>query len=65
MTTTTVYAKNVFHIIDHSTIAQSQMKIRGNGDRASKTNDFLVGGVFIVTVINVFAAAFTTTDKVN
>lgn len=42
------------------------MKIKDNSHKAkARTNDFLVGGVFVVTVINVFAAAFTTTDNVN
>lgn len=42
---------------------QSQMKRKGDHDKANIINDYLVAGVFVVTVINVFAAAFTTTDK--
>lgn len=42
---------------------QSQMKRKGDHDKANIINDYLVAGVFAVTVINVFAAAFTTTDK--
>lgn len=43
-------------------IFKRQMKIRGRKDRADRTNDFLVGGVFLVTVINVFVASFTMTE---
>lgn len=39
------------------------MKIKGRKDRADRTNDYLVGGVFLVTVINVFVASFTITDS--
>lgn len=39
------------------------MKIRGHKKRADSTNDFLVGGVFLVTVINVFASSFTMTES--
>lgn len=39
------------------------MKIKGKRERADRTNDFLVVGVFLVTVINVFAASFTMTDS--
>lgn len=38
------------------------MKNRGKKNQASRTNEFLVGGVFLVTVINVFVAAFTITN---
>ncbi|XP_037907240.1 ninjurin-1 isoform X3 [Hermetia illucens] len=39
-----------------------QMKNRGRRDKLNRTNDFLVGGVFMITVINVFVASFTTTE---
>lgn len=40
---------------------QRQMKKRGKRNHVDKTSDFLVSGVFLVTVINVLAASFTTT----
>lgn len=40
------------------------MKNRGkNKERMNRTNDFLVGGLFLITVINVFAASFTMTES--
>lgn len=33
------------------------------GSRYMRTNEVLVMGVFLITVINVLLAAFTTTDK--
>lgn len=42
---------------------QRQMKIKGRKERADRTNDYLVGGVFLVTVINVFVASFTITES--
>lgn len=39
--------------------------IPGNRQKAKSTKDILVVGVFMVTVINVFATAFTTTDKLT
>lgn len=41
---------------------QRQMKIKGRRERASRTNDFLVIGIFLITVINVFVASFTITE---
>ena len=38
------------------------MKNSGRRDRAKKTNDFLVAAVFLITIINIFVASFTTTD---
>ncbi|CAD7081091.1 unnamed protein product [Hermetia illucens] len=43
-------------------IFKRQMKNRGRRDKLNRTNDFLVGGVFMITVINVFVASFTTTE---
>ncbi|XP_037953513.1 ninjurin-1 [Teleopsis dalmanni] len=34
----------------------------GRDKRFVRTNEFLVGGVFMVTVVNILLAAFTTTD---
>ena len=39
------------------------MKNKGRRIRAKKTNDYLVGGVFLITIINVFVASFTITEK--
>lgn len=46
-----------------SKMKQRQMKKRGKRNQADKTGDFLVSGVFLVTVINVLAASFTTTSS--
>lgn len=35
--------------------------MKNKGQRANWTNNFLVTGVFLVTVINVLVASFTTT----
>lgn len=38
------------------------MKNRGKKEKAHRVNDFLVGGLFIITAINVFNASFTITE---
>lgn len=38
-----------------------QRQMKNKGRQASWVNDFLVVGVFLITVINVFAATFTIT----
>lgn len=53
-------------LIDSSSgcaVVGPQRQMKNKGRRASWTNDFLVVGVFLVTVINVFAASFTTTHS--
>jgi Ninjurin len=39
-----------------------QMKVRGNKSKAHQMNDFLVCGIFLITVINIFAASFSSSD---
>ncbi|XP_059608611.1 ninjurin-B-like [Phlebotomus argentipes] len=46
-------------------IFKRQMKIKGRKNQASHMNDYIVGGIFLVTVINVLAASFTITEKAN
>ncbi|GAB0087043.1 uncharacterized protein DMENIID0001_013030 [Sergentomyia squamirostris] len=46
-------------------IFKRQMKIKGRKSEASHMNDYIVGGIFLVTVINVLAASFTITEKAN
>lgn len=45
-----------------NTLLQRRIKPR-YGSRYVRTNEVLVMGVFLITVINVLLAAFTTTDK--
>ncbi|XP_055694029.1 ninjurin-B [Lutzomyia longipalpis] len=46
-------------------IFKRQMKIKGRKNQANHMNDYIVGGIFLVTVINVLAASFTITEKTN
>lgn len=34
-----------------------------NRKKINQTNEFVIGGVFIITVMNILLAAFTTTDN--
>lgn len=40
------------------------MKIKGKRGSPSKTSNYIVSGIFLVTVINILAASFTTTTAI-
>lgn len=39
------------------------MKTSGNRERAKMIRHYITGAIFLVTLVNVFAASFTTTDS--